>query len=133
MDGGEDHHGIIVVDAVPGASLLAGVDVGDLLVHVEEVAVALAYLVDAEALDALAEVEEDGQTGVVHAEALVAAFLGGAAGYVARHEVAEGGIAALQVVVAVLLGYLIALLGACLQCLGVLQLLGHPDAAVVAQ
>ena len=133
MDGREDHHGIIVLNTVDSLGQLAGVDIGNLLVHVKEVAVTLTNLVETQALNALAEVEEHGQTGVVHAEALVATLLGSTRCHVTRHEVAECGIAALEVVVTILLGNLVTLLGSCLQCLGILQLLGHPDTAVVAQ
>ena len=133
MDGGEDHHRVVVVDAVLGAGELARVDVGDLLVHVEEVAVALAHHVEAEAVDGLGEVEEYGQAGVVDAEAVVAAFLGGAGCDVARHEVTEGGVAALEVVVALFLGDVGALDLTALELAGVLDVLGHPDAAVVAE
>ena len=131
--GGVYHHRVIVLHAVDFVGQLSGVDVGYLLIHVEEVAVALQHHVDAQALDALGEVEEHGASGVVHAEALVAALLGCAAGHVAGHEVAECRVAALEVVVAVFLGDVAAFLGACLQCLGVFNFLGHPDAAVVAQ
>ena len=67
------------------------------------------------------------------ASALVATLLGGTAGHVARHEVTEGRVAALQVVVAVLFGDIFALQRAFLQLLGIFQLLGNPDAAVVSQ
>ena len=122
VDGGVDHHGHLV-----------GVLVGDFLVHLEEVAVLLLHDVAAEAADGVGEVEVDGQSGAADAEAGVAALLGGAAGHVARHEVAEGGVAALEVVVSLLLGdverpFLSGAYG-----LGVLLAFGHPDAAVVAE
>ncbi len=75
VDGWEYHHWLIVLYAVLLASQLAWVDVGYLLIHVEEVAVTLAYLVDAETLYRLREVEEHCKTCVVHAEALVATLL----------------------------------------------------------
>ena len=103
VDSGVDHHRVVVSHAVDLVGLLAGVNVGDLLVHVEEVAVALTDNVDAEAVDRLREVEEHSQTGVVHAEALVATLLSGARSHVTGNEVTEGGIAALQIVVAVFL------------------------------
>ena len=120
--GGEDLH-----------RLLVGAHVGDLLVHVEEVAVTLLDDLLAQTLDGGLEVEEDGQTGLVHAEACVAALLGGTRRHVARHEVAEGRIAALQIVVAILLGDVRRLLGAAADRLHVLDLLRYPDAAVVTQ
>ena len=122
MYGGEDLH-----------RLLVGAHVGDLLVHVEEVAVTLLDDLLAQTLDSGLEVEEDGQTGLVHAEACVAALLGCTRRHVARHEVAEGRIAALQIVVAILLGDVRRLLGAAADRLHVLDLLRYPDAAVVTQ
>ena len=113
--------------------LLVGADVGDLLVHVEQVAVTLLDDVLAQTLDGGLEVEEHGQTRLVHTVAGVAALLGGARSHVARHEVAEGRVAALQIVVAVLLGDVRRLLGSRTDRLHVLELLGNPDAAVVAQ
>ena len=133
VDGGVDHHGLVVLHAVDLVGEVAGIDVGDLFVHIKEVAVALLHGVEAEAVDGLGEVEEHSQAGVVHAEALVAALLGSTTGHVTGHEVTEGGIAALQIVVAVFFGNLPALQRAFLQLLGVFQLLGNPDAAVVTQ
>ena len=57
----------------------------------------------------------------------------GTRGHVTGNEVTEGGIAALQIVVAILLRNIPSLLRSSLQSLGVLQLLGHPDTAVVAE
>ena len=76
VDGGEDHHGVVVLHAVNLAGQLAGVDVGNLLIHIEEVAVTLENLVDTETVDRLREVEEYGQTGIVDTVALVATLLG---------------------------------------------------------
>ena len=120
--GGVNHHRRFV-----------GAFVGDFLIHVEEVAVACGDFVASEVLDGLREVEEHGKAGVVHAVALVAAFLSGAAGHVAGHEVTEGGIAALEVVVAVFFGNVLTLDFAALELLCVFEFLGHPDAAVVAE
>ena len=54
---------------------------------------------------AVCEVEEDAPRPVSFTPKPASQrFLGGARGHVARHEVAEGRIAALQIVVAVLLG-----------------------------
>ncbi len=122
VDGGEDHHRVLV-----------GIDISNLLIHIEEVAVALVNDVAAEALESLREVEEHGQTGVVDTIALVGALLGGTRGNVAGHEVTEGRIAALEVVVAVFLRNVAALNLTTLQLLGVFKLLRHPDAAVVTQ
>ncbi len=133
MDSREDHHWVVIFHSVDFVSQFAWVNVGDFLVHIEEVAVALAHDVDAETLDRLREVEEHGKTGVVDAIALVATLLGSAAGNVTWNEVTECRIAALQIVVAVFLGNIATLLGACLQCLGILQFLRYPDTTVVTQ
>ncbi len=122
VHGGEDLH-----------RLLIGADVGNLLVHVEKVAVALLDDLLAQTLDGGLEVEEYGQAGLVHAEACVAALLGGTRRHVARHEVAERRVAALQIVVAVFFGDVRRFLGARADGLDVFDLLRHPDAAVVAQ
>ena len=122
VDGGENLHGCFV-----------GALVGDFFVHVEEVTVARSDLIAAEVADGLREVEIDSQAGVVHTEALVATFLGSAAGHVAGNEVTEGGIAAFEVVVAVFLGNVLTLETAFLARLGVFELFGHPNAAVVAE
>ena len=75
VDGREYHHWLVVLYAVLHACQLAWVNVGNLLIHIKEVAVTLTNLVDAETLNRLREVEEHSQAGVVNAEALVAALL----------------------------------------------------------
>ena len=129
VHGGVDAHGDLV-----------GVIPGDALVHLEQVAVAGRDGVLAQTVDGLGEVQVDAAThhplvavgvalldGRSHAATLVAHVLGLAGGDVARHEVAEGRVDALEVVVARLLGDVARVLVA------VLGLLGHPDASVVAQ
>ena len=74
----EDHHWVLVLHAIDLVCEFAWIDVGDLLIHVEEVAITLADNVDTETLDRLREVEEHGKTCVVYAEALVATLLGSA-------------------------------------------------------
>jgi hypothetical protein len=74
------------------------------LVHVEEVAVARGDGVLAEPPDGVGEVEVDALAGRADAEAGVAELLGRARGDVARAEVAERGVFALEVVVPLLLG-----------------------------
>ncbi len=105
---------------------LVGVVVRDALVHVEEVAVALADDVLAEAADRVREVEVDAEARLADAAALVADLLGGARGDVARREVAERRVLPLEVVVALGLGDLAG--GAF-----VALLERDPDAAVVAE
>ncbi len=100
--------------------------IGNALIHLEEVAVALADGLHAQAVDGFGEVQIDAQAGRAHAAPSVADGLGVAAGHVARHKVAEARIAALQIVVALGLGNLI---GRALVAL----LFGNPDAPIVAQ
>ena len=100
----------VVVDPEPAHRVVDGrVDphrhlvrilVGDLLVHVEEVAVLLLDRLGAEPLDRVGEVEIHRQAALADAAALVADLLGVARRDVARHEVAEARILALEVVVA---------------------------------
>ena len=84
-----------------------------------------------ESLDGLGEVEVDAAAYAVDlgadAAALVAHVLGLPRGDVAGDQVAEGGVDPLEVVVAVVLGDVARVL------VGVLGVLGDPDAAVVAQ
>ena len=77
------------------------IDVGDLFVHLEQVAVTFADRLFAEAVDCGRKVEEYGQAGLVDPEAGVATLFGGARRHVARHEIPEGRVTAFEVVVAV--------------------------------
>ena len=115
VDGGVDAHG-------DGERVLTG----DALVHLEEVVVALVDDLRADARDRLGEVEVHAVLQRPDAAAGVDLALRRARRDVARHEVAERRVAALEVVVALVLGDLVG--GA-----GVVVLLRHPDAAVVAQ
>ena len=133
VDGGVNHHGVVVVHTVDGVCQFAGVHVGDFFIHIEEVAIALAHHVDAEAVDGFREVEEHGLSGVVHTKALIAAFFSGTGSHVARHEVAESRIAAFEIVVAFFFRNVATLLGAGLDSLRIVEVFGHPDASVVAE
>ncbi len=115
VDGGVDAHGNLV-----------RVLVGDALVHVEEVAVLFPDHGGPEALDGVRKVQVDAVPAGTHAAPFVRDLLGRARGDVARHQVAERGIAPLEVVVAVRFRDLV-------RQPGVALLLRHPDAAVVAQ
>ena len=84
-----------------------GIFVGDALVHLEQVAVALADRVDAQALDGVGEIEIDAQAVLAHAAAFVADGFGVARSDVARDQVAEAGIAALQIIIALGFGNLV--------------------------
>ena len=76
VDSRINHHRIIVFHAVDFVSQLTGVHVGDFFVHVEKIAVTLEHYVDAQTLDTFREVEEYGQTGIVHTETFIATLLG---------------------------------------------------------
>ena len=81
----------------------------------------------AQPLDGVREIQVDAEAGPGPTpRPLVRHLLGRARGDVARHQVAEGGIAALEVVVALVLGDLV-------RRARVALLLRHPDAPVVAQ
>ncbi len=113
--GREDAHGRAI-----------GVLVRDALVHLEEVAVAFADRALAEALDRRAEVQVDAEPGLADAAPGVARFLRGTRSDVARREVAEARVLALEVVIALFLGDVS-------RCPRVTRLLRDPDAPVVAQ
>ena len=100
--------------------------VGDALVHVEQVAVALCDRLLTKPLDGIREIEIDAQAGFADAAAFVADHFGVAGGHVARHQIAEARIAPLQVIIALVFRNLI-------RRPFVALLLRHPDAAVVAQ
>ena len=133
VDSGIDHHGLVILHAIDLVRYIAREYVGNLLIHLEEVAVALHDDVETEAVDRLREVEEHSQTGVVDTEALIATLLSSTRSHITGNEVTEGRIAALQIVVAILLRNLPTLFGTCLQSLGIFQLLRNPDTAVVTQ
>ena len=115
VDGRVDPHGNLV-----------RVLVGDALVHLEEVPVALLDHVVAEALDRLLEVEVDAVLLRPDTATGVDFGLDRARRHVARHEVAERGVAPLEEVVAVVDGDLVG-------CPGIVELLRDPDPTVVAQ
>ena len=111
VDSGINHHRLVVLHAIDFVGYVAREDVSDFLVHLEEVAVTLHDDIQTQAVDRLREVEEHGETRIVDTIALVATLLSGTRGNVTGNEVTEGRIAALQIVVAVLLGNLPTLLG----------------------
>ena len=106
---------------------LVGIFAGDLFVHVEEVAVALADRVFAEARDRVREIEINAAPAGADAAAFVADFLGAAGGDVARGEVAVARVFALQIIIAVAFRDFARRLAA------IFLPLRHPDAAVVAE
>ena len=134
VNGGVNHHRVGIFDAVVAlAHYLAGLNVGDFFVHVEEVAITLEHHVDAQTADSLSKVEVYGKASVVHTKAGVATLLGSTRSYVAGNEVTESGVTAFKIVVAVGLVDVGRLDFALLQLDGVFLLLGHPDTAIVTQ
>ncbi len=73
--------------------------VGNLLVHVEEISVLGTNGLFTVAGDSVPEVQVHRLSGGAHSIALVAPGLGGAAGHVARNQIAEAWVAPLQVVI----------------------------------
>ena len=110
-----------------------GVHVGNLLIHLEEVAVLAVNPLLAHAVDGVLEVKEHTAAGVGYAALIVAGFLGSTGGNVTRSQVTEGGILALQIVVAVALSHIGGLHLAAADLSGHLTALGHPDTAIVTQ
>ena len=102
------------------------------MVHLEQVAVFLLNGLFSKALDGIGEVEIDG-IACAHAIARIAALLGGTAGHVAWHQVAESGITAFQVVVAVFFRYVVGFQFASADGFGIFLSFGHPNATVVAE
>ena len=100
--------------------------VRDLLVHVEQVAVAHPDDVSAEPFDRVGEIQVHREAAVADAASLVADDFGVARRDVARHQVAEARILPLEVVIAFPVRNL-------LRRTGVARLFRHPDAAVVPQ
>ncbi len=133
VDSREDHHRVIVFHAINFLSELTRIYVGDFLIHVEEVAVALANHVDAKAVDSLREVEEYCKSGIIDTITLVTTLLGSTRRYVAGYEVAECRVTTLEIVVALVFRDITTLDLTSLEFLGVFDILGHPDAAVVTE
>src|SRR5260370_21616846 len=121
----EAAHGV-VYGGVDAHRLLIRIFAGDAVVHVEQVAVTLLDDGDTEALDGVAEIQVDRQSGFAHAAAFIANRFGIAGGHVARHQVAEAGLFALQEIIALGFGDLAG---------GALVALfeGHRHAAIVAR
>ena len=112
---------------------LIGILAGDLLIHLEQVAVARADHRFAEPFGGVPEIQIDAKAGRRDAATVVTRFLGGAGGNVARREVTEGRVFALQIVVAVIfldIGGIHLLL---LQFPGDLLGFRHPNPAIVAE
>ena len=105
---------------------LVGVFPGNLLVHVEEVAVFFAHHRFAHAANGVGEIQIDALSAGTDASPFVANFLGSSRSDVARHQVAETRVAALEIVIALVLGNL-------RRRARVALFLRHPHAAVIAQ
>ena len=121
VDGRENHHGGAV-----------GIVTGDALVHLEEVPVAFLDSLFAVALDGVAEIEEDTESGGSDPVTGIAEFLGSTRGNIAGREVAEAGIFAFEVVIAFALGDVIGI-NLSSRIWQRLRILGCPDASVIAR
>ena len=106
---------------------------GNLLIHIEEVTIPLGNPLVTQTLDGVGEVQEHGQTRLVHAIAGVATLLGGTRSHITRNQVTEGRIAALQIVIPILFRNLGSFDGMFAEFLHIFQFLGNPDTAVVTQ
>ena len=105
----------------------------DLLIHLEEVAVLLLHHVASQTFDGIAEVEEYGKARIVHTITGIATFFGSTAGHITRHQVAEGRIATLQIVVALLFGNVFSFDLTALKTSGILYVFRHPDTTVITE
>ena len=122
VDGGIDLH-----------RRLVGVLAGDLFIHLEKVAVAGLDRLFAEPVDRVAEVEEHPESRLGHPPAFVADLLRGSRGDVARREVSERGILALEKEIASVLGNVFRHHGAAADLRGIFLRLGNPDTTIVPE
>ena len=79
---------------------LVRIFVRDPLIHFEQIAVALSNDVLAQTPDRIGEIEIDAQSGLAHAAAFIAYGFGIARRHIARHQIAEARITALQIIIA---------------------------------
>ena len=122
VDCREDHHRVLI-----------RILVHDLLIHLEQVAVFLCYHVLAQTLDSVAEIQEHGQSGIVHTVSGIATLFCCTARYVTRYEVSECRITTLQIVIAVFFRNVTSLDLTGLQFLRILKFLRNPDTTVVTK
>ena len=122
VGGGVNHH-----------RLLVGIHVGNFLIHLEEVAILTVNPLLTHAVNGILEVQEHAAAGIGNTALVVTSLLSGTGRDIARSQVTERGILALQVVVAVILRN-IGGLHLTLTNLGSdLTALGHPNTAIVTQ
>ena len=133
VDSRINHHRIIIFHTTDFFCQFARINVSDFFIHIEEVAITLEHYINAQAVDSFREIEEYGQTCVVHTETCVATFFSCTAGNVTRNQVTECRITAFQVVVAVFFRNIASLDFAFLQFDSVFFLLRNPDTTVVTQ
>ena len=135
MESGDGAHEVIIHPEPTHRVVKRGIDAhralvgalpGDVLVHLEEVAVALPDGLLAESLDGIGKVEVDAEPARTHTTALVADLLGTTGSNVAGSEIAIAGILTLEVVVTLLLGNIPR--GA-----GIAFLFRNPDASVIPE
>ena len=112
---------------------LVRVVAGDLLIHLEEVSIAGADGIFAVAGDGIGKVEIHSQSGNCDTAFVIAGFFGGPGSDVAWAKVAEGGVLALKIVVAIFLGDVRRFLFAFADCFGVFARLWNPDPPIVTE
>ena len=107
--------------------------VGNLLIHLEQVAVAFLNFFATQTFNGTLEIEEHRQTRFVYAKTGVATFFGGTGSHVTRHQVSESRITAFQVVVALFFGNIHGADFAFAEFFHVFFFFGNPDTAIVTQ
>ena len=85
------------------------------------------------AADCIREVKEHSFTCLIHTETGIATLFGSTGCNITRYQVTEGGITALEIIITVLLRNLGSFYLMFAKFLHILQLLWHPDAAIIAQ
>ena len=72
VDSRINHHWVIILNSIDFISHLARINVGDFLIHIKQVAIALTNHVNTQTTNSLREVKEHSQAGIVDTIALVA-------------------------------------------------------------
>ena len=122
MDCGVYHHGILI-----------RIYVHNLLIHLEEVTILLLHNIAAQALNGIGKIEVYSKACRTYTITGIATFLGGTRSNVAGHQITKCGVTTFKIVVTLLFGNVVGAFFATTNCLGILFLLGHPNAAIVAQ
>ena len=122
VDGRIDHH-----------RLLPRRRGSNLLIHLEEVSIALLNPLMTETLDSIGKIKEHSQTCFIHAESGVATFLRSTGSDVTGNQITESRITAFEIIVATILRNLGSLDFVLAEFHHIFQILRNPDAAVVTE